>query len=197
MNKLEAQIIIENTGNYDEEEIEEILGVYETVLKHVGFEDRRRDNRFVVKFYDIFYYAPDEMGDTDEFIGLFDAFCEDMYDYIAETADEKNISIEDMLHPMYVGYYQAFIVDIPEITNDNAIDVAMKVYDEFSWNGKEYVENYIHLVNAMQDIEDNYMEYWFDFIEDNEYFSQETIDKMKDEYHKDMERRKAAQTLAK
>lgn len=197
MNKLEARIIIENTGNYDEEEIDEVLGVYETVLKHVGFEDKRRDNRFVVKFHDIFYYTPEEIENTDEFNGIFDSFCEDMYDCIAETADEKNISIEDMLHPMYVGHYQAFIVDIEEITKDNAIDVAMKVYDEFSWNGKEYVENYIQLVNAMQDIEDNYMEYWFDFIEGNEYFPQETIDKMKDEYHKDMERRKAAQTLAK
>lgn len=197
MNKLEAQIVIENTGNYDEDEIDEVLSVYETVLKHVGFEDRRRDNRFVVKFHDIFYYAPKEIEDTDEFNGIFDSFCEDMYDYIAETADEKNIGIEDMLHPMYVGHYQAFIVDIPEITKDNAIDVAMKVYDEFSWNGKEYVENYIQLVNAMQDLEDNYMEYWFDFIEGNEYFPQETIDEIKDTYHKDMERRKAAYTLAK
>ena len=55
MNKLEARIIIENTGNYDEDEIDEILGVYKTVLKHIGFKDRRKDNRFVVKFHDIFY----------------------------------------------------------------------------------------------------------------------------------------------
>lgn len=197
MNKLEAQIIIENTGNYDEEEIEEILGVYETVLKHIGFEDRRRDNRFVVKFHDIFYYAPKEIEDTDGFNTLFDAFCEDMYDNVISQAEEKYISVDDMLHPMYVGHYQAFIVYIPEITNDNAIDVAMRVFDELGWNGKEYVENYIHLVNAMQDIEDNYMEYWFDFIEGNEYFPQETIDKMKDEYHKDIERRKATHTSAK
>lgn len=190
MNKLEAQVIIENTGNYDEDEIDEVLGVYETVLKHIGFEDRRRDNRFVVKFHDIFYYAPDEISNTEKFNGIFDLFCDDMYGYIVETVNEKNIDVDEMLHPMYVGHYQAFIVDIPEITDSNAIDVAMQVYDEFSWNGKDYVENYIHLVNAMQDIEDNYMEYWFDFIEGNEYFPQETINKMKDEYHKDMERRK-------
>ena len=196
MNKLEAQIVVENTGNYDEEEIEEILGVYETVMKHVGFEDKRRDSRFIVKFHDIFYYTPDEC-EAAEFDNLFDAFCYDMYDVITEQAHEKNIDIDEMLHPMYVGHYQAFVVNIEEITNDNAIDIAMRVYDEFPYEGKEYVENYIYLVDLLQDLEDNYMEYWFDFIEGNEYFPQETIDKMKDEYHKDMERRKATQTLAK
>lgn len=197
MNKLEAQIVVENTGNYDEDDIEEILGIYETVLKHVGFEDKRRDSRFIVKFHDIFYYAPKEIGDTDEFNGLFDSFCNDMYDNIKEQAHEKNIFIPEMLTTMCVGNYQAFVVDIEEITNDNAIDIAMKVYDEFNYNGKEYVEDYIYLVNLLQDLEDNYMEYWFDFLEINEYYPQETIDKMKEEYHKDMERRKATQTLAK
>ncbi len=197
MNKLEARIIMKDTGNYDEEELDEALDVYEIVLKHVGFEDKRSDNRFVVKFHDIFYYAPDETDDTGEFDNLFEEFCEDMYRYIEETAYEKNISIDDMLHPMYVGHYQTFVVDIPEITKDNAIDVAMLVFNEFGCNGRDYVENYIQLVNVMQDLEDNYMEYWFDFIDGNEYFTQETINKMKDAYHKDIERRKAAQTLAK
>ena len=197
MNKLEAQIVVENTGNYDEEETEEILEVYETVMKHVGFEDKRRDSRFVVKFHDIFYYAPKEIEDTAEFDSLFNDFCYIMYDAIVDQAHEKNIDIDYMLHPMYVGHYQAFVVDIEEITNDNAIDVAMKVYDEFNYEGKEYVENYIYLVDILQDLEDNYMEYWFEFLDGNEYCTQQTIDEMKEEYHKDMERRKAAQTLAK
>lgn len=197
MNKLEAQIVVENTGNYDEEETEDILEVYETVMKHVGFEDNRRDSRFIVKFHDIFYYAPKEIEDTDGFNGLFDAFCYDMYDNITEQAHEKNIDIDEMLHPMYVGHYQTFVVNIEEITNKNAIDVAMRVYDEFNYNGKEYVENYVYLVDLLQDLEDNYMTYWFEFLELNEYYTQKTIDEMKEEYHKDMERRKAAQTLAK
>ena len=197
MNKLEAQIVVENTGNYDEEEIEDILEIYETVLKHVGFKDNRRDSRFIVKFHDIFYYAPKDIEDTDGFNGLFDAFCSDMYENIICQADEKNIDVDEMLHQMYVGSYQAFVVNIEEITNDNAIDIAMKVYDEFNYDGKEYVENYIYLVNLLQDLEDNYMEYWFDFLEMNEYYPQKTIDGMKEEYHKDMERRKATQTLAK
>ena len=79
MNKLEAQAIIENTGNYDEDEIEEVLGVYETVLKHIGFEDKRRDNRFIVKFHDIFYYTPDECEEI-EMDRLFEEFCEMQYE---------------------------------------------------------------------------------------------------------------------
>lgn len=197
MNKLEAQIVVENTGNYDEDEIEEILEIYETVMKHVGFKDNRRDSRFVVKFHDIFYYTPREIEDTDDFNNLFNAFCSDMYECVIEQADEKNIDIDKMLGRMYVGSYQAFMVDIEEITNDNAIDIAMKVYDEFDYDGKDYVEDYIYLVGLLQDLEDNYMEYWFDFLEGNEYYPQETIDKMKEEYHKEMERRKVTQTLAK
>ena len=196
MNKLEAQIVVENTDNYDEEEIEEILEVYETVMKHVGFKDNRRDSRFVVKFHDIFYYAPKEIEDTNLFNGLFDSFCNDMYDNIIEQyANEKKTDIDYMLHPMYVGHYQAFVVNIEEITNDNAIDVAMRVYDEFNYEGKEYVENYIYLVDLLQDLEDNYMEYWIDFITD--YLPEEIVKEINDTYHKDMERRKAAQTLAK
>ena len=180
MNKLEAQIVVENTGNYDEEEVEDILEVYETVMKHVGFEDKRRDSRFIVKFHDIFYYAPKEIEDTDAFNSLFDNFCYDMYDNITEQAHEKNIDIDEMLHPMYVGSYQAFVVDIEEITMENAAQVAMRVYDEFNYEGKEYVENYVYLVDLLQDLEDNYMEYWFDYLDGNEYFPQKTIDEMKE-----------------
>lgn len=194
MNKLEAQAVVENTGNYDEEEIEEILEVYGTVMKHVGFKDNRRDSRFIVKFHDIFYYTPDGCEGA-EIDSLFETFCEDMYDNVIDQAEEKNIDIDEMLHPMYVGHYQAFVVNIEEITNDNAIDVAMKVYDEFNYEGKEYVENYIYLVNILQDLEDNYMEYWIDFITD--YLPEETVKEISDTYHKDMERRKAEQTLAK
>lgn len=195
MNKLEAQAIIENTGNYDEEEIDEILNVYETVMKHIGFEDNRRDSRFIVKFHDIFYYTPKDMEDTDEFNNLFDAFCSDMYENIISQADEKHIEIDEMLHPMCVGHYQAFIVDIEEITNENAIDVAMRVYDEFNYEGKEYVENYIYLVNLLQDLEDNYMEYWIEFLEGTD-IPEKYIKETKEKYKEDMERRKATQTLA-
>ena len=196
MNKLEAQTIINQTGNYTDEDIEYIMGIYKNVVKHIGFEDKRRDSRFVVKFHDIFYYMPDGI-EAAEIDNLFEAFCEDMYDSVICQANEKHIDVDEMLHPMYVGSYQAFVVNIPEITNDNAIDVAMQVYDEFTYEGKEYVENYVYLVDLLQDLEDNYMKYWFDFLDGNEYYTQKTIDDMKNTYKKDMERRKAAQTLAK
>lgn len=190
MNKLEAQTIIENTGNYEEEEIEEILGVYETILKHVGFKDERRDQRFIVKFHDIFYYMPEEYenDNRDEFDHLFEEFCEQQYSFIVEEANEKNIDIDEMLHPMCVGNYQPFIVDIPEITMENAIDVAMKVYDEFNWRGKEYVENYIYLVGLLKDLEDNYVKYWIEFLEDAEY-SPKKLNEIKEKYNRDRERK--------
>lgn len=190
MNKLEAQTIIENTGNYEEEEIEEILGVYETILKHVGFKDERRDQRFIVKFHDIFYYVPEEYenDNRDEFNHLFEEFCEQQYSFIVEEANEKNIDIDEMLHPMCVGNYQPFIVDIPEITMENAIDVAMKVYDEFNWRGKEYVENYIYLVGLLKDLEDNYVKYWIEFLEDTEY-SPKKLNEIKEKYNRDRERK--------
>lgn len=190
MNKLEAQTIIENTGNYEEEEIEEILGVYEIILKHVGFKDERRDQRFIVKFHDIFYYMPEEYenDNRDEFNHLFEEFCEQQYSFIVEEANEKNIDIDEMLHPMCVGNYQPFIVDIPEITMENAIDVAMKVYDEFNWRGKEYVENYIYLVGLLKDLEDNYVKYWIEFLEDTEY-SPKKLNEIKEKYNRDRERK--------
>ena len=198
MNKLEAQVIIEDTGNYVEEEIEDVLEVYDEVIKHIGFEDNRRDSRFVVKFHDIFYYTPEEITNTEEFNGIFDLFCNDQYEYICEQAEEEHISVDDMLAQMYCGHYQTFLVYIPEITSENAVDIAMKVYDEFQYGeGKYYVRNYVKMVKTLQDLEDNYMEYWIDFIKVNEYYPEETIKEMEDKYYKDMERRKATQTLAK
>lgn len=196
MNELEARAIIENTGNYDEEEIDDVLCVYNILTKHIGFKDERRDNRFIVKFHDIFYYTPDEYEEI-EMDRLFEEFCEMQYEYVGELLNDKHIPIDEMLHPMYVGHYQGFVVDIPEITDKNAVDLAMDIYDEFNYEGGTYVENYIEVVKILQDLEDNYMEYWIDFLESNECMPQKMIDEIKNKYHKDMERRKAAQTLAK
>ena len=189
MNRLEARAIIENTGNYNEEDIEDVLNVYDTVVKHIGFEDRRKDNRFIVKFHDIFYYTPDEY-DENEFNSLFEGFCEAQYENVGDLLYEKHIDIDEMLHPMYVGNYQAFVVDIPEITKENAAEVAMKVYDEFPYEGKEYVENYICAVGILQDLEDNYMDYWIEWLELNEIMPEKIIKEIKDKYEKDKERRK-------
>ena len=195
MNKLEAQIMIEDTGNYDEDDEETILEIYDELIKNKGFEDRRRDKRFVVKFHDIFYYAPEEIENTDKFDSLFEFFCEDMYNVVCMTIEEDtpkdtiNIDLDDMLTKQCVGHYQAFVVDIPEITDDNAVELAMNIYDEFPYYGKEYVKKYIKAVNTLQDLEDNYMEYWLEHLKANEY-DEEYIKQIEEKYKADQERRK-------
>lgn len=191
MNKLEAQIIVENTGNYYDEEMEEILNIYEELLKHVGFEDNRRDKRYIVKFHDICYYTPKELEeDDDRFWNLFDAFCEDQVEWLKEENNVNHIDEEEMLTRWSVGHYQAFKVDIPEITKENAIDIAMKVFDEVDYDGVEYVKNYIIMVNNLQAMEDNYMEDWIEFLRCGEYIEEKSIKEIEDKYKSDKERRK-------
>lgn len=198
MNKLEAQIVVENTGNYDEEDIDYILETYEELEKNIGFEDRRRDSRYVVKFHDICYYSPDEEKISDsEFWNLFDIFCNEQIEWIDEENRTEGIDRELMFTYYRCGHYPAFKVYIPEITKENTIEKAMEIYDEAGYRGAEYVKSYIFIVENLQYMEDNYMENWFDFLRYGKYMPEEEIKNMEDEYHKDMERRKAAQTLAK
>lgn len=192
-NKLEAQAIAEATGNYDEADIEEIMNIYEKVIKHVGFEDNRRDKRYIVKFHDIFYCMPEENSNayTDRYEMVFNNFCYDMQDQLNETWRENNININLLLSNSFTGHYQAFMVDIPEITDENAIEIAMRVYDEgYNYTYQDYVSDYVFVVNTLQDLEDNYMEYWIDYLEANEYFTEEDIKKIKEKYESIKERRK-------
>ena len=198
MNKLEAQIIVENTGNYGENDMDYILKTYEELEKHIGFEDRRRDSRFVVKFHDICYYSPDEEVVSDsEFWNLFDMFCDEQIEWIYYENRIEGIDGELMLTHYNCGHYPAFRVDIPEITKENTIEKAMEIYDEAGYRGPEYVKSYIFMVEKLQAMEDNYMENWFEFLRCGEYIPEEEIKNMEEKYHRDMERRKAAQTLAK
>ena len=192
MNKLEAQVIVEATGNYDEIDVDYIMEAYEELMKNLGFEDKRRDNRYVVKFHDIYYYTPDEYMDKhgDTYDVLFEDFCNMQYDYIMEDATENNIDMDIMLSHMCVGHYETFRVDIKNITDENAIQLAMDIYDEVGYRAAEYVKGYIYLVNVLQDLEDNYMEYWIQHIEDNELMPKKYIKQMKTKYNKDKERRK-------
>lgn len=194
MNKLEAQAIIESTENYVEEEIEDIMRIYDEVVKYIGFEDNRRDKRYIVKFHDIFYYTSEEIQKDDAtFDGMFEDFCEQQVEYMEEYFLEEHIPIDDMLHPMYVGHYPVFIVDIPSITMENAAQVAMNVYDEFNYEGEAYVKNYIKVVNTLQSLEDNYMEYWIDYLDNEAEFRnipKKYVEETRQAYNKDKERRK-------
>ena len=192
MNKLEAQIIVENTGNYDEEDTEYVLETYEELDKHRDFKDNRRDKRFIVKFHDIFYYMPEEFErDHEDLVdSLFEDFCWQQSEYIEDAAREEDIDMDIMFSNMYVGHYQAFLVDIPEITDENIIDLAMNICDEVGYKGKEYVKGYIYLVDLLQDLEDNYMTYWIEFLKDNELIPEKYIKEIEDKYKANQERRK-------
>lgn len=191
MNKLEAQIIVENTGNYYDEEVEEILNIYEEVLKHVGFEDKRRDKRYVVKFHDICYYTPKELEeDSDKFWSLFDLFCQDQIEWLEEENITEKVNKKTMLTTWYVGSYQAFRVGIPEITEENAIDVAINVFNEVEYDGCDYVKWYVFMVNNLQEMEDNYMDMWIQFLRDGEYIKEESIKEIEEKYKSDKERSK-------
>ena len=193
MNRLETQAIIEQTKNYDEEETEQILKIYDDVVKHIGFEDKRRDNRYIVKFHDIFYYTPEELQkDEDTFNSMFEDFCNQQVEYMEDYFYERHIDIGEMLHPMYVGHYQAFIVNIPNITEENAAQVAMDIFDEFGWEGDVYASNYVTIVDTLQDLEDNYMEYWIEFLDNEAEFRdipKKYVEETKNNYEQDKGRK--------
>lgn len=188
MNKLEARALIENTGNYEEEEIEEVMDVLEVLEKHMGYEDNRRDKRFIVKFYDIYWYMPDEFKNTEEFNALFDTFCHDKYhDLMNEMYDKKGITeinVCDMLDSRFCGHYQTFKVEMPYIKEDNIVQLAQDFYDEYNYEGGQFVEDYITVKNALQDLEDNYVKYWIQFLKDMEV-DEKIVKETEEKYNKD------------
>ena len=191
MNKLETQAIIESTGNYDEEDVEYIMGIYNKLATHIGCEDNRRDKRYVVKFHDVFDYIPEKWNDNeDDLWSVFDMFCSDQIEYVEESIGEHGIDLGSVLTRYTVGSYQAFIVDIPEITEENLADLAMNIYDKLGYRGVRYVDDYIYITNLLQDLVDNYVEYWIEMLEDSEIASEKEIKEMREKYEK--ERRQAA-----
>jgi hypothetical protein len=196
MNKLEAQIIVENSGNYYEGEIDYVMDVYEDVCKHIGFKDTRSDKRYVVKFHDIFYYEPTSKRYRKRYEKIvddyFESFCEDQYEWLEGECHEANIDIDRMLTRQTCGHYQAFVVDIPEITQENAVYVAMDIYDGLTYgdDSDHYASDYVRVVGMLQDMEDNYMEWWLDYIEGNEAIPQKALEEVRKQYLEHKERNK-------
>lgn len=191
MNKLEARALIENTGNYEEEEIEEVVDVLEVLEKHMGYVDNRSDNRFIVKFHDIFWYTPEKFTNTEQFNDLFDMFCNDQYEYFMEEMNERGITktnVYDMLDRRYCGHYQTFKVDMTYIGKDNIVQLAQDFYDEYNYEGGQYVEDYITVKNALQDLEDNYVSYWIQFLKDIEV-DEEIVKETETKYNKDLKKK--------
>lgn len=190
MNKLEMQAIAEASGNYDEEDIEYILETYEELCKHIGFEDRRKDSRYVVKFHDICYYSPYDGDNEQEFWNLFDMLCDDQVEWMKEENATEGIDTDLMLTSYNCGHYPAFVVNISEITNENATELAMNIYDEVGYRGAEYVKSYIFMVNNLQAMENNYMYEWIEFLRAGEHMPEKDIKEMEDKYKSDQERKK-------
>lgn len=193
MNKqMEARIIVEKDGSYDEEDIDYIMETYNELMKHIGFEDNRSDKRYIVKFHDICYYTPDENEwDDNSFWNVFDMFCDDQAEMLEEDIKEEGIDTDIMLTRYNCGHYPAFVVDIPEIKEEDAIILAMKIYDEVGYRGEEYVKNYIYMVEALQNMEDYYMENWIEFLKCGEYLPEKYIKEIEDKYKDAKERRQA------
>ena len=190
MNKLEARVLIEDTGNYDEEEIDDVVEVYEELAKHIGWEDKRRDRRYVVKFHDIFWYMDDEWEreNEDRLNFFFEEFCEQMCEMVEEEATYKNIDTKQLLTYRTCGHYETFNVEMPYIGEDNIVELAEQFYDEYNYQGKECAKNQIELVEILYSLEQNYVEYWFEFLENSE-FPQKLLKEMREKYQKDQEKK--------
>lgn len=192
MGELEIRAIAESKG-YEEEDVDYITDIFKELMKHKDFKDRRRDRRFIVKFHQIFWYMPDEKELSDEernaFEWRFEDFCEQQYHLVLlDIRDNAPMELKEMLTQYDVGHYPAFMVDIPEINENNALDLAIQIYNEYNWKGEDYVKSYIYAVNLLQDLEDNYMEYWLDYLDGDETITKEHYEQMKAKYNSDKEK---------
>ena len=166
---LEEKIWAQNNFS-DDFEIEEFIEDYlPEVKKHIGFKDERDDPRFVVKFHDIYFYTntqdtSDEKADMteQEFDSLFGTFCNDMYNNTEQFMKEEGISGYKLFSIYDVGNYKAFEKIITELTKENYLDIALEIYNEGL--SPDYINEYTKLSYYLQNMEDNYMTYWLDFL---------------------------------
>ena len=154
----------------DDLELEEFLEDYLPRVKaHIGFKDERDDKRFVVKFHDICYYTNtqdtnEEKADMtdEEFNSLFEMFCNDQYEGTKYVMEDNHMDERELFSTYYVGNYSAFEMIIPELTEENYLEKALEIYNEGL--SPSYIDNYAILVRHLQDMEDNYMTYWLEFL---------------------------------
>ena len=166
---LEEKIWAQNNFSNDFE-IEEFIEDYlPEVKKNIGFKDERDDPRFIVKFHDICFYTntqdtANEKADMTEteFDNLFGTFCTDMYNNTEQFMKEEGISSYKLFSIHDVGNYKAFEKIIPELTKENYLDIALEIYNEGL--SPDYINEYTKLSYYLQDMEDNYMTYWLDFL---------------------------------
>ena len=191
---LEEKIWAQNNFSNDFE-IEEFLEDYlPGVKKHIGFKDERDDPRFVVKFHDICFYTntqdtSDEKADMteSEFDSLFGTFCTDMYENTEQFMVEEGIGDSELFSIHDVGHYKAFEKIIPELTEENYLDIALEIYNEGL--SPDYINEYTKLSYYLKDMEDNYMTYWLDFLRCTD-IPEETIKNIERRWKEHEEKRK-------
>lgn len=166
---IEEKIWAKNQLN-DDYELEEFIEDYLPRVKaHIGFKDERRDSRFVVKFHDICFYTNtqdtnDEKADMtgEEFDSLFEMFCNDQYEGTKWLMDDNHMDEQELFSRYDVGNYRAFEMIIPELTEENYLEKALDIYNKGL--SPSYIDDYAILVRHLQDMEDNYMTYWLEFL---------------------------------
>lgn len=154
----------------DDYALEEFLEDYLPRVKaHIGFKDERRDPRFVVKFHDVCYYTNtqdtnEEKADMtdEEFYSLFEMFCSDQYEGTKYVMEDNHMDKNSLFSIYSVGNYRAFEKIIPELTEENYLEKALEIYNEGL--SPSYIDDYAILVRHLQDMEDNYMTYWLEFL---------------------------------
>ena len=166
MKDMEIEMYLEKLG-YEEYEIEEMMEDYLPKLReHIGFEDNRIDKRFIVKFHDI-VFTQDNEEDEELFWELFNDFCNQMYENTLDEMKEFDADESDILSNTRCGNYRTFMIDIPEITEDNIIDLLTEIYDNSQY--PSYIEKHIKTVELLKDMEENYVKWWNDFVDEPEW----------------------------
>lgn len=159
MKDMEMRIYLEQNYYNADEMIEDYLP---RIKKHIGFVDDRRDKRFIVKFHDI---MPKENMDEKEFNRVFEWFCNDMHEMVIEQMRELYDTDEDEVTGSYsVGHYYPMRIDIEEITEDNLMDVLIKIYEEGVY--PDYIDKHVGTVKLLKELEDNYVEWWEEYVND-------------------------------
>lgn len=153
--------------DYDDDEIEYMVeDVLPVAKKYIGWEDRRRDKRFIVKFPDIIYDKGFN-GEDKTMDSLFEDFCSETYEWVKEEMSNRKCYLNNIATRYNIGNYSGLVLEregIHDITNDNILEVVRKVFDQSSYDADETLRQHIETVNILQELEDTYKDWWGEYI---------------------------------
>lgn len=157
--------------DYDDEDIEYMVNeLLPIAKKYIGWEDKRRDNRFIVKFHDIIYDKG--FNNEDETMNqLFDDFCQETYEWVKDEMANKKCYEKDILTTYSIGHYQGLKLEragVHSITEENIYDVVASVFNEFcgEYDISDKLRQHIETVNILQELEDTYKNWWGEYVRD-------------------------------